>query len=63
MTVRRGVFRWKDSRSSDAITTADWGKIVYIVDDETVAKTDGSAARSAAGVCRGVDLAGVWVET
>lgn len=60
--VRRGVFRFKNSASSDAITDADWGANVYIVDDETVAKTNGSTTRSVAGICRGVDADGVWVE-
>lgn len=63
VTVRRGTFRWKNSSAGDAITAADWGKTVYIVDDETVAKTNGTNTRSAAGICRGVDAAGVWVET
>lgn len=61
--VKRGVFRWANSAAGDAIAAADWGATVYIVDDQTVAKTDGSGARSVAGVCRGVDAAGVWVET
>ena len=34
----------------------------YIVDDETVAKTDGTATRSAAGKVVGLDSDGVWVE-
>lgn len=63
VTVRRGVFRWKNSSAGDAITAADWGKTVFIVDDETVAKTNGTSTRSAAGICRGVDGVGVWVET
>lgn len=61
--VKRGTFRWKNSAAGDAITKADWGKQVFIVDDETVAKTNGSSTRSVAGICRGVDAAGVWVET
>ncbi|MBW6402075.1 hypothetical protein KPL78_29785 [Roseomonas sp. HJA6] len=60
---RRGCFRWKNSSAGDAITDADWGSTVYIVDDETVAKTNGTNTRSAAGICRGVDAEGVWVET
>jgi hypothetical protein len=32
------------------------------VDDQTVAKTDGSTTRSVAGIVRGVDTDGVWVE-
>lgn len=61
--VERGIFRWENSAAGDAITAADWGKTVYIVDDQTVAKTSGSNTRSAAGICRGVDAVGVWVET
>lgn len=60
---RRGCFRWKNSTSTDAIAAADVGNTVYIVDDETVAKTNGTNTRSVAGVCRGVDAAGVWVES
>lgn len=62
ITVRRGIFRMKNSGGGDAITKADWGKAVFVVDDETVARTNGSATRSAAGICRGVEAAGVWVE-
>lgn len=58
---RRGTFRFENSDSSDAITVADIGKLCFIVDDCTVAKTDGSAARSPAGVVEDVDDAGVWV--
>lgn len=63
VTVRRGVFRWANSAAGDAITAADYGSTVYIVDDQTVAKTNGTNTRSAAGICRGVDTQGVWVET
>ncbi|MBY0330223.1 MAG: hypothetical protein K2X49_06085 [Acetobacteraceae bacterium] len=63
VNVRRGVFRWGNSAAGDAITAADWGKTVFVVDDQTVAKTNGGSTRSAAGICRGVDAAGVWVET
>lgn len=63
VTVKRGVFRWANSAAGDAITDADYGATVFIVDDQTVAKTNGSSTRSAAGICRGVDAQGVWVET
>jgi hypothetical protein len=62
VTVRRGVFRFNNSAAGDAITKAHWGDQVFIVDDETVALTNGSNTRSVAGICRGVDAAGVWVE-
>lgn len=60
--MERGCFKYGNSASGDAITNAEYGKQVYIVDDQTVAKTDGSSARSVAGICRGVDSDGVWVE-
>jgi hypothetical protein len=60
--VRRGVFRYANSASADAISWADYGKQVFVVDDQTVAKTNGTNTRSVAGICRGVDAQGVWVE-
>lgn len=62
VTVRRGVFLFKNSAAGDAITRAEIGDVCYIVDDETVAKTNGSSTRSAAGTIRDVDAQGVWVE-
>lgn len=60
--VRRGCFRFANSASADAIALADVGADCYIVDDQTVAKTNGSASRSVAGKIRDVDADGVWVE-
>lgn len=60
--VERGCFKFGNSASTDEITNAEYGKQVWIVDDQTVAKTNGSSARSVAGICRGVDADGVWVE-
>jgi len=57
----RGIFRFENSTSGDLITIADIGELCYIVDDQTVAKTDGSGARSAAGKIDDVDASGVWV--
>jgi hypothetical protein len=62
VTVRRGVFKFKNSSAGDAIGLTELGKDVYIVDDETVAKTNGTNTRSVAGKVRGVDSDGVWVE-
>ena len=59
---RRGVFPFANSASADEITRADIGNSAYIVDDETVAKTNGTSTRSVAGVIRDVDDSGVWVE-
>lgn len=60
--VKRGVFRFANSASADLIALSDVGASCYIVDDQTVAKTNGSASRSVAGVIRDVDATGVWVE-
>lgn len=63
VTVRRGTFKWANSSAGDLIAQTELGKTVYIVDDQTVAKTDGTGTRSIAGKCLGVDSSGVWVET
>lgn len=60
--MERGVFKFANSSAGDAIANADYGATVYVVDDQTVAKTNGTSTRSAAGICRGVDSDGVWVE-
>ncbi|MFG1466630.1 hypothetical protein V5F77_27800 [Xanthobacter sp. DSM 24535] len=58
----RGTFRFSNSATTDLITRADIGVTAYLVDDQTVAKTNGSNTRSAAGVIRDVDDLGVWIE-
>jgi hypothetical protein len=60
--VRPGVYRFANSTSGDAITIADIGKPCFVVDDQTVAKTDGTGTRSIAGFIADVDAQGVWVE-
>lgn len=60
--VRRGVWRMANSASTDLIALKDIGSSCYIVDDQTVALTNGSNTRSIAGVIRDVDASGVWVE-
>lgn len=62
IAVRRGTFRFKNSASADLITRAHIGDTCYVVDDETVALTNGTNTRIAAGTIRDVDAAGVWVE-
>lgn len=59
--VRRGVFRFANSAAADEITAAEVGTDCYIVDDQTVAKTDGTGTRSVAGKVFDVDSDGVWV--
>lgn len=60
--IRPGIFRWKNSAAADEIAKASIGSTCYIVDDETVAKTDGGGTRSPAGQVRDVDDQGVWVQ-
>ncbi len=62
-TVRLGVFRWANSASADLIAAADVGKVCYLVDDQTVAKTTGGGTRSPAGIIVDVDSLGVWVDS
>ncbi len=58
---RPGTFRFANSSAGDLIVTADIGAACFIVDDQTVAKTNGTATRSPAGIIDGVDALGVWV--
>lgn len=57
---RPGVFRFANL-GADLVVTADIGAACYIVDDQTVAKTNGTNTRSPAGIVEGVDAQGVWV--
>lgn len=59
--VERGVFQFANSAGADAITRAEIGDTAYVVDDQTVAKTDGTSTRSEAGEIVDVDVQGVWV--
>lgn len=60
--VRRGkAFLWNNS-GSDPVDQSLVGKTCYILDDETVAGTDGTGTRSAAGTVLAVESGGVWVE-
>ena len=60
--VRRGCFRFANSSAGDLIALADVGASCYVVDDQTVAKTNGGSTRSVAGTIRDVDADGVWVD-
>lgn len=59
--VEGGVFPFKNSASGDLITQADVGADCFIVDDQTVAKTNGTNTRSRAGKITAVDANWVWV--
>lgn len=58
----KGVFGYANSAGADEITRADIGNDCYIVDDETVAKTDGGGTRSVAGTIDDLDGATVYVK-
>ena len=60
--TKRGTFKFANSASTDQITLADVGASAYIVDDQTVAKTNGTSTRSIAGTIRDVESDGVWIE-
>lgn len=61
--VRPGTYRWANSAAADLITMADRSKPAFILDDQTVAKTDGGGTRSQAGTIVDVDARGVWVRS
>jgi hypothetical protein len=58
---RNGWHRFANSASTDQITLSDVGSNCFAVDNQTVAKTNGSSTRSIAGVIRDVDSEGVWI--
>lgn len=61
LDYRPGTFRYANSGGADAIALAEIGQLCYVVDDQTVAKTDGAATRSPAGIVADLDASGVWV--
>jgi hypothetical protein len=61
LEYRVGTFLFANSAAGDLITIADIGKACFIVDDQTVAKTDATATRSRAGIVDAVEATGVWV--
>ena len=61
LEYRVGTCLFANSSAGDLIVIADIGKACFIVDDQTVAKTDGTATRSRAGIVEGLETNGVWV--
>lgn len=59
VTVRRGTFKFANATAGDAVTAAEVGKDVYVLDDQTVTKT--ATSRSVAGRCFDLAADGVWV--
>ena len=60
--LERGIFQFANSTSTDLIAKADIGADCYVVDNQTVAKTDATGTRPVAGKIIDVDAGGVWVE-
>jgi hypothetical protein len=60
--VRRGCFKLNNSASADLIALKDVGQQCFIVDNDTVALTNGTNTRSVCGIIRDVDSTGVWVD-
>lgn len=60
--ARRGVFKYNNSTAGDAIAQANVGTVCYLVDDQTVALTNGTGTRSAAGMIYQVETDGVLVQ-
>ena len=60
--IEKGIFQFGNSTSADLIDRGDIGADCYIVDDQTVALTDGTSTRSVAGKIHDVDSDGVWVK-
>ena len=60
--VKRGKFLLQNSTSADLIAQANVGADCYIVDNQTVALTNGTSTRSRAGKICGVEAGMVWVQ-
>ncbi|EON13081.1 hypothetical protein [Pandoraea sp. SD6-2] len=59
--VRRGkAFKWANE-PTDPVKQPLLGKRCFLVDNQTVAATDGGGKRSKVGAVAGIDADGVWV--
>lgn len=58
--LEAGTFYFAN-QGNDAVTRAEIGRVCWLVDDQTVAKSDGNGARSLAGIVIDLDADGVWV--
>lgn len=58
--IERGYFHFAND-GGDPIDLTMIGSTCYLVDDQTVAATDGTSTRSPAGIVDDVDANGVWV--
>jgi hypothetical protein len=58
VVVERGTFLYDNDGT---ITAADVGAQAYVLDDQTVTRTDGGGTRSPGGEIREVVPSGVWI--
>jgi len=61
LEYRPGRFAFVNSAGADEITIANIGDMAFVVDDQTVALTNGGNTRSQAGIIHDVDAQGVWI--
>lgn len=62
ISVSRGTFLYANATAADEIGLQHINSPCYIVDDQTVAATDGGGARSVCGTVMDVTDRGVWVK-
>lgn len=62
VTVSRDDWFRLRNADADPVGRVHINQPCFVVDDETVAASDGGGTRSPAGIVRDVDDAGVWVE-
>lgn len=60
--VEEAIVGMKSAGGGDAITFAEIGEIVYLVDDQTVAKTSAGGTRSVAGIVKMIEDGLVFVK-
>lgn len=60
INVKPGVFKFVNL-GADLVVAADLGLNCYLVDDQTVAHSNGGSTRSVAGKVIQIDTDGVWV--
>ena len=58
---RSFAYQFANSAAAELIAKADIGNTCYLVDNQTVSKTDSVGIRKAAGKIIDVDAGGVWV--
>lgn len=59
---RKGIFNMANSTGADELTRADIETVPFVVDDQTVGKTNGGSTRPATGKVVDIDSQGVWID-